>query len=70
MPKSWQRCVTSLSDLLERAFIEQEFDALAGGQLAFLVLPLAPLRSAAGFGGRVPPAQLFEPAHWITVAQW
>src|SRR5262249_9249907 len=35
-----------LVEFLERTFIEQQFYALAGGELAFLVLPLAALGSA------------------------
>jgi hypothetical protein len=36
--------------LLEGAFVEQNLDALAGGELALLVLRLDPARAAAGAG--------------------
>ena len=39
-----------LIGFLECAVIEQELDALAGGHLAFFVLPFATLRPAAFFG--------------------
>ena len=39
-----------LVGLFEGAFVEQEFDALAGRHLAFFVLALAALRAAAFFG--------------------
>jgi hypothetical protein len=35
IPKSWQRCVTSFVDFLERAGIEQPRHALARGELAW-----------------------------------
>ena len=37
-------------ELLEGAFVEQQVDAFAGAELAFLVLALAALGAAAGFG--------------------
>ena len=42
-----------LVDLLEGAFVEQQVDALAGGEFAFLVLAVAALGAAALFGGVV-----------------
>ena len=39
-----------LVHLFERAFVEQQIDALARRQLAFRVLPLHPLLAAARFG--------------------
>ena len=47
-------------ELIERALVEEEFDALAGAELAFFVLALAPFGAAAGFGFRGAPAELFE----------
>ena len=63
MPKSRQRCVTSLSSLFEGAFVEQQIDALARRELAFLVLPRAALRAAALLGRGVAAAQFFKPIH-------
>ena len=45
-------------EFFKRAFIEQQRDALAGRELAGLVLALAALRAAAGFRFGVAPAQL------------
>jgi hypothetical protein len=39
-----------LVHLFERAFVQQQVDALARRQLAFLMLPLLALLAAAGFG--------------------
>ena len=50
MPKSRQRCVDELVELLERARVEQELDALARRQLALGVLALAALGAAALLG--------------------
>ena len=53
-----------LVELFEGAFVEQQLDTLAGGELAFFMLPLAALGPTACFRGVVPAAQLFQPAHW------
>jgi hypothetical protein len=42
-----------LVELLERGFIEEELDPLAGGKLAFFMLPFAAVGAATGFGGGV-----------------
>jgi len=39
-----------LVSFFERALVEQELNALAGGHLTFLVLTFAPFGSAAVFG--------------------
>ena len=52
-----------LVEFLEGAFVEQQLDALAGGELAFLVLARAALRPAALLGGRVAAAQFVEAVH-------
>ena len=52
-----------LIHLFERAFVQQQFDAFARGKLAFRVLPLAPFRAAAFFGGGVTAAQFFQTIH-------
>ena len=62
MPKSWRLVADELVEFLEGAFVEQQVDALARAELAFLVLALAALRAAAGFGFGVALAELFEPA--------
>ena len=49
-----------LIQLFERALITEKLDALAGRELAFLVLALAAFRAAAGFGERVALLQFFE----------
>ena len=53
-----------LVGLFEGAFVEEEFDALAGGHLALLVFARAAFFASAGFGERVAPLQfgqlLFE----------
>ena len=46
-----------LVDFLEGAFVEQQIDALAGGELAFLMLAGAAFFAATGFGGGVAAAQ-------------
>ena len=50
-------------DFFEGAFVEQQVDALARGELAFLVLAVAPFLAAALFGGLVARAQFLEPVH-------
>ena len=50
MPKSTQRCVTNLSSFLEGAFVEQQLDAFARGELSRFVLALAPFGASACFG--------------------
>ena len=52
-----------LVEFLEGAFVEQQLDALAGGELALLVLARAALRPAALLGGRVAPPQFVEAIH-------
>jgi hypothetical protein len=52
-----------LVHLVERAFVEQKIDALAGGELAFFVLAFAALGTSALFGGRVAAAELFQTIH-------
>ena len=52
-----------LIEFLEGAFVEQQLDALAGGELALLVLARAALRPAALLGGRVAPPQFVEAIH-------
>ena len=47
-------------ELFEGAFIEEQFDSLAGAEFAFLVLALATLGAAAGFGFGVAAAEFFE----------
>ena len=49
-----------LVGFLERAFIEQKFDALARRHLAFFMLLLAALLAAAFFGQMVALLQLFQ----------
>jgi hypothetical protein len=48
-------------DFFERAFVEQEVNALARRQFSLCVLLLPPLLAPAGFGGRMAAAQLFQP---------
>jgi hypothetical protein len=50
-----------LVHLLERALVEQRVDALARGQLAFLVLPVAPFLAAARFRCGVAAAKFCNP---------
>ncbi len=52
-----------LVHLLEGAFVEQQFDALARGEFAFLVLARAAFWSAALLGGGMAAAQFFKPIH-------
>ena len=47
-------------DFFEGAFVEQEVDAFAGGELAFFVLALAAFCAASCFGGGVAAAEFFE----------
>jgi hypothetical protein len=47
-------------ELLERALVEQQIDALAGGQLSALVLGVDPRLSAAEPRLGPPPLQLLE----------
>ena len=49
-----------LVEFLEGAFIEQQVDALAGAELAFLVLAGVALRASAGFGFGVALAKLLR----------
>ena len=50
-----------LVHLFEGAFVQQQFDALARRELAFLVLPLPALLAAAGLGDGVPAPDFVEP---------
>ncbi len=50
-----------LVGFLESSFIEQEIDALARGELAFLVLPRAALLAASSLGAQVAAAEFFHP---------
>ena len=52
-----------LVDLFEGALVEQQFDALAGGQLAFLVLALAALGAAALLRRPLAAAQFIQSVH-------
>ena len=56
MPKSRQRWRHQLVDFFEGALVEQQLDALAGGELAFFVLAGAPFRAASLLGRGVPAA--------------
>ena len=49
-----------LVDLFEAALVEQEQDALAGGELAFAVLAIAALRASALFGESVAAVEFEE----------
>ena len=60
MPKSRQRWVTELVELVEGAGVEQQLDALARGQLAGLVLLADALLAAAELCCRKPPLQLLD----------
>ena len=60
MPKSCRAVRDQLVGLFERAFVEQKLDPLAGRHLAFLVLPLAALLSAALGSQAVALLQLFQ----------
>src|SRR5262249_44135696 len=46
-------------ELLERAFVHEEFEALAGGELAALVLRLDAARAAAGARAGTPSFEIF-----------
>ena len=50
-------------EFFEGSFVEEEFDAFANGEFAFLVLALAAFRPAAGFRGGVAVAKFFEAIH-------
>ena len=52
-----------LVDFFEGAFVEQQFDAFAGGEFAFFVLALAAFGTSAFFGGGVAAAEFFEAVH-------
>ena len=52
-----------LVDLFEGAFVEEQFDALAGGELALVVLAVAALVAATLLGGGVAAAELLESVH-------
>ena len=56
-----------LVEFLEGAFVEQQFDAFAGGELSLFMLAFAPFGSSAGFGGGVAAAQFFEPGHYCSL---
>ena len=62
MPKSRQRCVTSLSISSKVPGIEQQVDALARGQLAGVVLLAEAVFAAAELGA---PLEVFEVLDWI-----
>jgi len=47
-------------ELLESAFVYEQFDAFARAELALFVLALAAFRAAARFGFRIELAKLFE----------
>jgi hypothetical protein len=49
-----------LVHLLKRAFVEQKVYALAGAELALVVLAADPFRASARFGGGVAPADLLH----------
>jgi hypothetical protein len=55
--------------LFEGAFIEEQFDALAGRQFAFPMLAFPPLLAATFFGPGVPPPHFIQSvrAHWVAV---
>ena len=55
MPKSVAAMGDELVGLLEGAWVEQELDAFAGGELAGAVLALPALCAACLFGERVAP---------------
>ena len=48
-----------LVQFLEATFIEQQFDPLAGGKLAFAMLLCFPFSASTLFGSRVPSPDLF-----------
>jgi hypothetical protein len=47
-------------EFFKRSFVEKQLDALAGGELAFLVLPLAAFSTAADFRFCIVAAQFFK----------
>ena len=49
-----------LVQLLERRFVEQQLDTLAGRKFAFLMLPLLASLASAQLGGRVTAADFLE----------
>ncbi len=53
MPKSLHAMANEFVELLERAFIEQQVNSFARGELARLVLAFAAFGAAAGFRFRV-----------------
>jgi hypothetical protein len=57
-------------DLLECAFVEQEFDTFPHSQFAFAVLPRAAVRTSAFFGGCVAAAEFFEAIHQCSEYRW
>ena len=61
MPKSRQRCVTSLSISSKRAGVEEQIDALAGGELARLVLAAQALLAAAQLGAPLELLEVLDP---------
>ena len=63
-----------LVELFEGAFVEEQFDALAGGELALLVLAVAAVVAAALLGRGVAAVELVELVHgidcsWASVAR-
>jgi len=50
-------------ELFEGAFVEEEFDAFAGGEFTFAVAAFAALGSASFFGGGVTAPEFFEAIH-------
>ena len=69
MPKSVAAVADQLVHLLERAFVEQQVDALARRELAFFVLPLHALLAAARFGIGVAAAHFGESVRGHTKLQ-
>ena len=62
MSKSWQRWRTRLPSLLEGSLVQQQVDALAGGELAFGVLAGGSFGAATGLGGGVTAAHFLPTA--------
>ena len=54
-----------LVEFLEAVLVQQQLDSLSRRELAFLVLPGAPLGPATLLGCRVTAAQFFEAIHWL-----
>jgi hypothetical protein len=50
-------------DLLESAFVEQQFDAFSDGEFAFGVLPFAAFHASAFVGGLMAAPEFFETIH-------